>query len=68
MVERYNGDLWDEIVENNNSYLDWWYQQTFLPKTYITIPAVTTQYDIPSDITKSGRMAKSLRISESDNK
>jgi len=68
MVERYNGDLWDEIVENNNSYLDWWYQQTFLPKTYITIPTVTTQYDIPSDITKSGRMAKSLRISESDNK
>ena len=54
------------IVENNNSYLDWWYQQTFLPKTYITIPTVTTQYDIPSDITKS-RMAKKLRISSEDN-
>lgn len=66
MVERYNGDLWEEIVENNNSYLDWWYQQTFLPKTYITIPTVTTQYDIPSDITKS-RMAKKLRISSEEN-
>jgi GR25 family glycosyltransferase involved in LPS biosynthesis len=66
LLERYNGDLWDEIVDNHKSLLDMWYQEAFLPKTYITIPTVTTQYDIASDLTKT-RMSKKLRLNKKDN-
>ena len=67
LIEKYNdGNFFQHLIDNHKGLLDVWYQEGLLPKTYITIPTVTTQYDIVSDISRT-RTNRSLRLPKEDN-
>lgn len=66
MMKEYESNAWEVIAKEYKNHIDHWYQHYLLPKTYITIPTITTQYDIVSDISRT-RTNKSLRLPRKDN-
>lgn len=65
----YKDGLWDKVNEWFNGKpggADKYYQNVLCPTAFVCVPSFTSQYDVPSDLTKS-RMNKKLRISFEEN-
>lgn len=67
IVNDYENNIWDKLVEKYDSHLDRYYQDVLSPKTYVCVPSFTTQYNLVSDLTRT-RTNRALRLSPSDNK
>jgi len=64
IYEDYNNNLWDIVnkkFEGRPGGADKYYQFMLCPKTYVSVPSLTSQYDIASDLTKT-RTNKLLRV------
>jgi len=67
IVNDYENNIWDSLVENYDSHLDRYYQELLQPKTFACVPTLTTQYNSVSDLSRT-RMNRSLRLNPENNK
>ena len=65
IVNDYNNNVWKELVKNHDSHLDRYYQNVLKPKTFVSVPIMTTQYNTVSDLSRT-RTNRSLRLSTND--
>ena len=66
VAKDYDNNIWNLLVEKHDSHLDRYYQDVLKPKTYASVPTLTTQYDLVSDLSRT-RTNSALRLNRDDN-